>query len=202
MHLQQNVQEHPFSHLLPSGLYRRLRNLTGILPFGSRARTNSQRSASLCDYRRWGLAPRPEDLFLSLWLFIITLYVSVFKIYLQPGNCGASLKMGICKGGNSYPIKQTMTQGHIRIRPTRPSVGLTRGIHCKMIISVLPHSSRSKAVCTQNVICLLKSLYSTFTNILCYVDKSAGYSYRRIADTQIYSRICLACMHLQSKPYR
>ena len=28
------------SHLLPSGLYRRLRNLTGILPFGSRARTN------------------------------------------------------------------------------------------------------------------------------------------------------------------
>lgn len=28
------------SHLLPSGLYRRLRNLTGILPFGSRARTD------------------------------------------------------------------------------------------------------------------------------------------------------------------
>ena len=103
------------------------------------------------------------------------------------------IQIGICKGGNSFSIKQTMTQGYIRIRPTRPSVGLTRGIHCKMIISVLPHSSRSKAVCVQNVICLLKSLCSTFTNILCYVDKFAGYSYRRIADTKIYSHVCLAC---------
>ena len=69
------------SHLLPSGLYRRLRNLTGILPFGSRARTNrnliilpairpfgdsapkKQTARSCCDYRRWGLAPRPEDSF-------------------------------------------------------------------------------------------------------------------------------------------
>ena len=178
MHLQQNVQEHPFSHLLPSGLYRRLRNLTGILPFGSRARTNSQRSASLCDYRRWGLAPRPEDLFLSLWLFIITLYVSVFKIYLQPGNCGASLNMGICKGGNSYPIKQTMTQGHIRIRPSRPSVGRSRDIFMKLSSPVLLHSSRPKAVCVQNAICLLRNLCSTFTKILCYADKTAGYGYR------------------------
>ena len=52
--------------------------------------------------------------------------------------------------------------------------------HCKMTISVLPHSSRSKAVCVQNVICLLRNLCSTFTKILCYVDKTAGYSYRRI----------------------
>ena len=48
-----------------------------------------------------------------------------------------------------------------------------QGYHCKMTISVFLHSSRSKAVCVQNVICLLRSLCTTFTKILSYVDKTA-----------------------------
>ena len=86
---------------------------SGISPescLSARGLAQTPHMVLLCDYRRWGLAPRPEDLFLSLWLFIITLYVSVFKIYLQSGNCGVSLNMGICHfepiGFEMIPVKK------------------------------------------------------------------------------------------------
>ena len=85
-----------------------------------------------------------------------------------------------------------MTQGHIRIRQARPSVGLTRGIHCKMIISVLPHSSRSKAVCVQNVICLLKSLCATLKKSCATLTKQQVMATDESVDTKIYGRVCRA----------
>ena len=107
-------------------------------------------------------------------------------------------KIGICKGGNIYLLRQTMSQGHIRIRPSRPSVGRSRDIFMKLSSPVLLHSSRPKAVCVQNAICLLRNLCSTFTNILCYIDKTAGYGHRRISRYQNL-RPLLSDMNQQSK---
>lgn len=54
-------------HLLPSGLYRRFRNHTG-----------STHYTGLADcYRRWGIAPRPED-FKSIITFGVDLSRFIF----------------------------------------------------------------------------------------------------------------------------
>ena len=63
---------------------------------------------------------------------------------------------------------------------------------------VLLHSSQPKTVCVQNAICLLRNLCSTFTKILCYIDKTAGYGHRRISRYQNL-RPLLSDMNQQSK---
>eukprot|EP01133_Synstelium_polycarpum_P021196 gene21196-25461_t len=52
---------HTTAHLLSSGLYRRPRNYTGSADLARRC-PESARGLDRCrSYRRWGIAPRPED---------------------------------------------------------------------------------------------------------------------------------------------
>ena len=87
------------------------------------------------------------------------------------------------------------TDNDARTHTDSPGSTLSRtdqGYHCKITISVLPHSSRPKTVCVQNVICLLKSLCSTFTKSCATLAKQQVMITDESVNTKIYSRVCLA----------
>ena len=101
-------------------------------------------------------------------------------------------KIGICKGGNSYLLRQTMSQGHIRIRPSRPSVGRSRDIFMRCLPQSSftargrkPYVSKTPSACWKaSVPPLQKSCATLIKQQVMATDESA--------DTKIYGRVCLA----------
>ena len=101
-------------------------------------------------------------------------------------------KIGICKGGNSYLLRQTMSQGHIRIRPSRPSVGRSRDIFMRCLLQSSftargrkPYVSKTPSACWKaSVPPLQKSCATLIKQQVMATDESA--------DTKIYGRVCLA----------